>query len=49
MKIPDDLRPFCPSLVTTAEVSAALPFVIPSGLRISCYAAPKNDHVCGFL
>ena len=27
----------------------ALPFVIPSELRISYYAALKNDHVCGFL
>jgi len=29
MKIADNLR-LCPSPVTTAEVSAALPFVIPS-------------------
>jgi hypothetical protein len=24
-------------------------FVIRSELRISCYAAPNNGHVCGFL
>jgi hypothetical protein len=38
-----------PSLITAAKVSAAVPFVIPSELRISYYAALKNDHVCGFL
>jgi hypothetical protein len=48
MRIADSLR-LCPSLVTAAKVSAALPFVIPSELRISCYAAPINGHVCGFL
>jgi hypothetical protein len=30
MKIADNLRPLCPSLVTAAKVSTALPFVIPS-------------------
>ena len=35
--------------VTAPKVSAALPFVIPSELRISYFAALKNDHVCGFL
>jgi len=34
--------------VTVAEVSAVLPFVIPSELRISYYAALVNGHVCGF-
>jgi hypothetical protein len=34
MKIADSLQ-LCPSPVTAAEVSAALPLVIPSGLRIS--------------
>jgi hypothetical protein len=29
--------------------SATPHFVIPSELRISYYAALKNDHVCGFL
>jgi hypothetical protein len=48
MKIADDLRSLHPS-ATAVEVSAALPFVIPSELRISYYAALKNDHVCGFL
>ena len=38
-----------PSLITAAEVSATLPFVIPSELRISYYDALKNDHLCGFL
>jgi hypothetical protein len=35
MKIADNLR-LCPSHVTAAKVSATLPFVIPSELRI-CY------------
>ena len=39
----------CPSRITAAEVNAVLPFVIPSELRISYYAAPINGHVCGFL
>jgi hypothetical protein len=48
MKIADNLR-LCPSRITAAEVSTTLPFVIPSGLRISYHAAPINGHVCGFL
>jgi hypothetical protein len=47
MKIADNLR-LCPSPITTAEVSATLPFVIPSVLRISYYAVLINGHVCGF-
>jgi hypothetical protein len=38
-----------PSPITATKVNAALPFVIPSELRISYYAALINDHVCGFL
>jgi hypothetical protein len=34
MNIADNLR-LCPSHVTAAKVRATLPFVIPSGLRIS--------------
>jgi hypothetical protein len=30
-------------------MEALFPFVIPSELRISYYAAPIDDHVCGFL
>jgi hypothetical protein len=44
----DNLR-LCPSPVTAAEVSVALPFVIASELRISYHAALVNGHVCGFL
>jgi hypothetical protein len=35
MKIAGNMRPLCPSLVTAAEVSAALPFVIPRR-RLAC-------------
>jgi hypothetical protein len=47
MKIADNLR-LCPSPITAAEVSATLPLVIPSELRISYYPALINGHVCGF-
>jgi hypothetical protein len=47
-EIADNLRLF-PSPITAAEVSATLPFVIPSELRISYYAALINGNVCGFL
>jgi len=41
MKIADDLRLFCPSSVTAAKVSAALPFVIPSEAEGSAVLSPR--------
>ena len=41
MKIADDLRLFCPSPVTTAEVSFVLPFVIPSEAEGSAVFSPR--------
>ena len=45
MKIADNLRQLCPSLVTAAEVSAALPFVIPSEAEGSAVQQASRGNV----
>ena len=37
-----------PIRITKIKVCSNPNLVIPTGLRVSCYAAPINGHVCGF-
>jgi hypothetical protein len=57
MKIADDLR-LCPSSIAAAEVSATLPFVIPSEaegsavqrtFRGNVFSTERSGGACGFF